>query len=117
LVLAYFSVACFEFDNGPFRFFQFLLCSAELSRGSDIICPAGKTFQALPMHADYFVLTARRGEHPERWSWEIRRKSKPLGIKMTGDGYQSESAAQFAGKRALENFLADLSREESRARR
>ena len=28
---------------------------------------------------------------------------------MTGDGYQSESAAQFAGKRALESFLADLS--------
>ena len=26
---------------------------------------------------DYYVLTSRRGEnHPDRWSWEIRRKSK-----------------------------------------
>jgi hypothetical protein len=61
---------------------------------------------------DYYVITTRRGEHPDRWSWEIRRKSKPLGIKMTGDGIQSETAAQFAGKRALADFLSDLSKEE-----
>ncbi len=54
------------------------------------------------------------GEHPERWSWEIRRKSKPLGIKMAADGFQSEMAAQFAGKRALADFLLDLSQEEKR---
>jgi hypothetical protein len=63
---------------------------------------------------DYYVITSRRGEHPERWSWEIRRKSKPLGIKMAGDGYQSEQAAQFAGKRAPADFLLDLAREEKR---
>ena len=63
---------------------------------------------------DYYVITSRRGEHPDRWGWEIRRKTKPLGIKMTGDGFQSDSAAQFAGKRALEDFLADLSKEEKR---
>jgi hypothetical protein len=56
----------------------------------------------------------RRGEHPDRWSWEIRRKSKPLGIKMTGDGYQSDTAAQFAGKQALAVFLTDLAKEEKR---
>jgi hypothetical protein len=33
---------------------------------------------------------------------------------MTGDGYQSEMATQFAGKRALEEFLSDLSKEEKR---
>jgi hypothetical protein len=49
---------------------------------------------------DYYVNTSRRGEHPERWSWEICRRSIPLGIKMTADGFQSEMAAQFAGKRA-----------------
>ncbi len=54
------------------------------------------------------------GEHPERWSWEILRKSQPLGIKMTGDGFQSDTAAQFAGKRALEDFLSDLLKEEKR---
>ena len=61
---------------------------------------------------DYHVITSRSGERPERWSWEIRRKSIPLGIKMTGDGYQSDSAAQFAGKQALAEFLADLLKEE-----
>jgi Protein of unknown function (DUF3622) len=63
---------------------------------------------------DYSVITSRRSQSPERWSWEIRRKSKPLGIKMTGDGFQSDAAAQFAGKQALAEFLADLSKEEKR---
>jgi len=63
---------------------------------------------------DYYVITSRRGGHPDRWSWEIRRKSKPLGVKMTGDGYQSDTAAQFAGKQALTVFLADLAKEEKR---
>jgi hypothetical protein len=63
---------------------------------------------------DYYVITSRRGEHPDRWGWEIHRKSKPLGIKMTGDGFQSDGAAQFAGKQALANFLSDLAKEEKR---
>jgi hypothetical protein len=66
---------------------------------------------------DYYVITSRRGEHPDRWSWEIRRKSKPLGIKMVGDGYQSDSAAQVAGKQALVDFLLDLETEEKRRRK
>ena len=66
---------------------------------------------------DYYVVTSRRGQSPDRWSWEIRRKSKPLGIKMTGDGFQSDTAAQFAGKQALAEFLADLSKEEERPRK
>ena len=66
---------------------------------------------------DYYVVTSRRGQQPERWSWEIHRKSTPLGIKMTGGGYQSEAAAQFAGKQALAEFLADLLKEEKRSRK
>ncbi len=66
---------------------------------------------------DYYVVTSRRGEYPDRWSWEIRRRSKPLGVKVTGDGFQSEMAAQFAGKRALADFLSDLSKEEKRPRK
>jgi hypothetical protein len=65
---------------------------------------------------DYYVITSRRGEHPDRWGWEIRRKSQPLGIKMVGDGYQSDSAAQFAGKKALADFLLDLAKEEKGSR-
>jgi hypothetical protein len=63
---------------------------------------------------DYYVVTSRRGEYPDRWSWEIRRKSKPLGVKLTGDSFQSDQAAQFAGKRALADFLLDLAQEEKR---
>jgi len=64
--------------------------------------------------SDYYLITSQRGEYPDRWSWEINRKSSPLGIKMTGDGFQSEMAAEFAGKRALADFLSDLSKEEKR---
>jgi Protein of unknown function (DUF3622) len=66
---------------------------------------------------DYYVFTSRRGDYPERWSWEIRRKSKPLGVKLTEDGFQSDIAAQLAGKRALADFLSDLSKEEKRPRK
>jgi hypothetical protein len=43
--------------------------------------------------------------------------SKPLSIKMTGDGYQSDMAAQFAGNQALAGFLSELSKEEKRPRK
>jgi hypothetical protein len=33
---------------------------------------------------------------------------------MTADGYQSDSAAQFAGKKALADFLSDLAKEDKR---
>jgi hypothetical protein len=35
---------------------------------------------------------------------------------MTGDGFQSDAAAQFAGKQALAEFLIELSKEEKRPR-
>jgi len=41
----------------------------------------------------------------------------PLGIKMTGDGFLSDTAAKFAGKRALADFLSDLSKAEKRPRK
>jgi hypothetical protein len=66
---------------------------------------------------EYYVFTSRRGDNPERWSWEIRRKIKPLGVKLTADGFRSDAAAQFAGKKALEDFLNDLSKEERRIRK
>jgi hypothetical protein len=44
-------------------------------------------------------------------------KASRWGIKMTGDGHQSDTAAQFAGKQALAEFLAALSKEEKRPRK
>jgi hypothetical protein len=66
---------------------------------------------------DYYVFTARGHDDPQRWRWEIRRKSKPLGIRLAQDGFQSERAASIAGKRALADFLNALSKEEKRSRR
>jgi hypothetical protein len=63
---------------------------------------------------DYYVVTSRRGQQPERWIWEIHRKSTPLGVKLTGEEYQSDMAARFAGKQALADFLAALLKEEKR---
>jgi hypothetical protein len=63
---------------------------------------------------DYYLVTSRTGEHPDRWSWEVRRKSKPLGVRLLAHGFQSDSAAQIAGKRALDEFLYALSKEEQR---
>jgi hypothetical protein len=33
---------------------------------------------------DYFVLTSESGNTPNQWSWEIRRKSRPMGITPGG---------------------------------
>jgi hypothetical protein len=63
---------------------------------------------------DYYITTSRTSGTPERWGWEICRKSQPLGIKMTADGFQSDAAAQFAGKRALADFLSELEKEDRR---
>jgi hypothetical protein len=42
------------------------------------------------------------------------RKSKPIGVKLSEDGFQSEWSALFARKRALKNFLSHLLDEEIR---
>jgi hypothetical protein len=39
-----------------------------------------------------------------------------MGIRIGSGGYQSETAAEFAGKRELEKFLDALAKEERRAR-
>ncbi len=67
--------------------------------------------------SDYYVFTSRRGEHRTAWCWEIRRRSAPMGVRLTDSGLQSEQAAMIAGTRALDEFLAALEAEERRARR
>ena len=78
---------------------------------SDLVCAL-----AIDPINDYYVITFVRIGHPERWSWEIRRRSKPLGIRITGDGYQSDTAALFAGKQALTDFLVALERRKTQVR-
>jgi hypothetical protein len=65
---------------------------------------------------DYYIFTFQTDQRPFPWRWEIRRNSKPMGVKIGAGGYQSQSAAEFAGKNALERFLIDLCEEERRRR-
>jgi hypothetical protein len=48
------------------------------------------------------------------WRWEIRRRSAPMGVKLNGEGYSSQRAAEEAGKQALATFLTALTSEERR---
>jgi hypothetical protein len=60
---------------------------------------------------DYHVVTMS-DESRCTWRWEIRRRSEPMGVRLTGEGYPSQKAAEEAGRRALTEFLAALSSEE-----
>jgi hypothetical protein len=71
----------------------------------------------MTQHPDYYLFTSQTGDNPKRWGWEIRRRSSPMGIRVTGDGYQSASAALFAGNTALKEFLEALARDERRSRK
>jgi hypothetical protein len=59
---------------------------------------------------DYHVFTFQTDERPFPWRWEIRRYSKPMGVKLGSGGYQSQSAAEFAGKNALAQLALGFSR-------
>jgi hypothetical protein len=61
---------------------------------------------------DFFVAVKRRRRLRE-WSWEIQRRSKPLGVRLDGDGFKSEFAAKLAGEKALRDFLDGLAQEEN----
>jgi hypothetical protein len=67
-----------------------------------------------------FSLTIKRYKRPKTlyrrakflWEWEILRRSQPLGVRLCGDGLQSEQAAKLAGEKALRELLERLRREE-----
>jgi len=59
---------------------------------------------------DYVVIT-RRDPRLRTWSWEILRRSTPLGIKLTGHDFESAMAARLAGERALKDLLHSLARD------
>lgn len=77
-------------------------------------------FRSLPesmLEADYFIAIFDDGPAPHVWRWEIARVSSPMGVRLGGDGCRSRMAAEFAGARALKDFLGALAAEESRALR
>jgi hypothetical protein len=73
------------------------------------------------MSGDY-SLTIKRYKRPRTlyrrakllWAWEILRRSKPIGVRLYGDGFTSEQAAKLAGEKALVELLARLRQEENK---
>jgi hypothetical protein len=61
---------------------------------------------------DYYIASFDTGGRPHSWRWELRRHSIPMGVMVGRSGYQSQAAAECAGKRVLEEFLSALAREE-----
>jgi hypothetical protein len=49
---------------------------------------------------DYHVVTMS-DDCRSAWRWEIRRRSAPMGVKLNGDGYLSQRAAEEAGARDI----------------
>ena len=62
----------------------------------------------------YTVVTSETTKRPNPWKWELYRDGKPLGVKVFREGYVSQTAADFAGQRALKEFLQLLAQEEKR---
>jgi hypothetical protein len=61
---------------------------------------------------DYSLVITCRDRMKGPWSWEIRRKLKPLGIRIYESDFKTEATARIAGEKALKEFLDRLSREE-----
>jgi len=56
-----------------------------------------------------FYVAVSRTDRDARWCWEIRRKRRPMGIRLQECGFTSYRSAELAGKQALEEFLNGLS--------
>jgi hypothetical protein len=67
--------------------------------------------RAAELPEDYFVITklVGPGTLPIRWTWEIQRRSMPLGVKYDGEEYATAQDARLAGEKALSELLHDLS--------
>jgi hypothetical protein len=69
----------------------------------------------MPKGPDYYIRTTYDPDRePYPWAWEIKRRGKPMGVRIGKGGYVSRSAAEFAGKHALKDFLDALTQEERR---
>ena len=69
------------------------------------------------MEADYYIVTVEASDRLSRWRWEIKRHSRPMGVKLGAGGYQTQFAAEQAGKQALAGLLQDIAREERERRK
>jgi hypothetical protein len=61
----------------------------------------------------FYIAVFRTVDHSEAWCWEIRRKRKPMGVRLWQGGFRSHRAALSAGKAALEDFFNGLAMDAS----
>jgi hypothetical protein len=54
--------------------------------------------------ADYFVIVNRKGQR-RLWRWQIQRRP-PTGVRMYGDGFETEFEARLAGEKALRVLIS-----------
>jgi hypothetical protein len=59
---------------------------------------------------DYYIVVSQ--DPSTRWTWELRRKSYPLGVRVYDGEFESKEAAELAGEKALKRFLEQLSQQE-----
>jgi hypothetical protein len=60
--------------------------------------------------SDYFVEISQDADG-HNWRWEIKRRSRPLGVKLYEIGFRTPSEAQLAGEKALRQLLDLISTE------
>jgi hypothetical protein len=65
---------------------------------------------------DYYVAIVS-DECRFSWRWEIKRRSRPMGVRLTGESYSSQRAAEDAGKRSLAEFFAAIASQEQHKKR
>ena len=58
--------------------------------------------------SDYYVSVRSVGNSDITWEWQILRRSKPMGIKLKGGGYNSQNTARKAGSKALNELVIGL---------
>jgi hypothetical protein len=68
------------------------------------------------LNNDYFVISKLCGRPKTLWTWEILRRSKPLGVKYCGDEFTEAQTAKLAGEKALKELLEGLCQEKNGAR-
>jgi len=65
---------------------------------------------------DYYIAIVS-DECRSSWRWEIKRRSQPMGVRLTGESCSSQKAAEDAGRRSLVEFLAAITSEEQHKQR
>jgi hypothetical protein len=57
------------------------------------------------------ILSKSAGTRMAFGRWEIKRRSRPLGVKLYNSGFRAPAEAQLAGEQFLKDFLDAISQE------